>query len=51
LSIDNKTSENTIPWYNLKIDIGAKSKSEVLEKGFEVGTPIVFQKSFILMMI
>jgi len=46
LSIDNKTSENTIPWYNLKIDIGAKSKSEVLEKGIEVGTPIVFQKEF-----
>ncbi len=46
LSVDNKTSENTIPWYNLKIDIGAKSKSEVLEKGIEVGTPIAFQKEF-----
>ncbi|MGB9749728.1 MAG: M42 family metallopeptidase [Caldisericia bacterium] len=46
LTTDGKTSESVIPWHDLKIDIGAKSKQEVLEKGIEIGTPIVFQKEF-----
>lgn len=46
LVVDNKFLENVIPWHNIKIDIGAKSKEEVLEKGVEIGTPIVFLKEF-----
>lgn len=44
LAIENKTLESNIPWYNMKIDVGAKSKNEVLDMGIEIGTPIVFQK-------
>jgi len=46
LTVDDKSSESVIPWHNIKIDIGAKSKNEVLEMGIEIGTPIVFQKEF-----
>lgn len=46
LTVDNKSSEAIIPWHDMKIDIGAKSKNDVLNMGIEIGTPIVFQKEF-----
>lgn len=46
LAVENKSSETNIVWHNMKIDVGAKSKNEVLDMGIEIGTPIVFQKDF-----
>ncbi|MCX8095522.1 MAG: M20/M25/M40 family metallo-hydrolase [Caldisericia bacterium] len=43
LVVDSK-NEGVIPWHNLKIDIGVKSKEEVFKKGIKIGDPIVFQK-------
>lgn len=43
LNIDSK-NEGVIPWYNLKIDVGAKDKDEVLRMGIKVGDSIVFEK-------
>lgn len=43
LTVENK-SDGVLSWYSLKIDIGAKSKDEVLNKGIKIGDPIVFEK-------
>jgi putative aminopeptidase FrvX len=43
LIIESKSNE-VIPWHSLKIDIGAKSKEEVLNKGIKIGDPIIFEK-------
>ncbi len=43
ITVDSK-NEGVIPWHNLKIDIGVKSKEEVLKLGIKIGDPIVFEK-------
>lgn len=46
LMVESKNADTVIPWQNLKIDIGAKNRNEVLDMGIEIGTPIVFKKEF-----
>lgn len=43
LTVESK-NEGTVPWYNLKIDIGAKNRDEVIKLGIKIGDPIVFEK-------
>lgn len=47
LTVDSK-NEGTLPWHNLKIDIGVKSKEEVFKLGIKVGDPIVFEKEIVI---
>lgn len=43
LTVDTKV-DSVIPWYNLKIDVGARNKEEVLKMGIKIGDSIVFDK-------
>lgn len=47
LSVEKEIEGKITPWYKLQIDIGAKSKEEVISLGINQGTPIVFKKDFI----
>ena len=49
LSVDKEMEGKITPWYKLQIDIGAKSKEEVISLGIDQGTPIVFKKDFLLL--
>ncbi len=44
LIVDPQEKEKTTPWHQLKLDIGAKTRSEALALGIRIGTPIVFNK-------